>query len=279
MSDSLRLQTLALIGQEFLLNALANGSSLDSAMANMLLRPQARSGREVAATALTGRVRSDAATLRQSAKNAAEGATMASMIKDAAFAMGETLSKMHTVVQTLKQTPATLPEAETTFANLARSLSGIISGTRYNGISLLDKSGWATDERVTTSGTGETGTVALHMNGAQSTLTLRDLSDLDFSTLSLAALNPGNGDLDALLADISTAVGKLTTMSSGYESLAGAYTAEARYFENQADLLAATAERALGASRKSDGISGETVQSILMDLMLRDQGKIVDTSS
>jgi hypothetical protein len=61
----------------------------------MLINPgPVTSGKEKSATVLTGRIHSDAATLKQRAKNASEGAAMASIIKDSALSLGETLSEM-----------------------------------------------------------------------------------------------------------------------------------------------------------------------------------------
>lgn len=278
MADSLRTQTLALIGQEFLANALASGGSMDSAVASMLLYTgQPTSGREKAATALTGRIRSDSGMMRQASQNAAEGATMATLIKDATLTLGEKLSALQTVVQSYQAGQMTGAEAKDAFANIARNISATVSGTAYNGISLLDKSGW--DSRLTPSDTDNTASLSIQLGNAASTFTVRDLSDLKrFASIDVTTLTAQ--ELSDLVTGISTDIASVTAMSSGYESLAGSYTADAKYFENQAELLAATAAQTIKAASREDGSSsGQSVQSILIDLLLRDQGKIVDTSS
>lgn len=278
MADSLRTQTLALIGQEFLANALANGGSIDSSVASMLLyaSPPA-SGREKAATALTGRIRSDSGMMRQASKNAAEGATMAVLIQDAALSLGEKLSEMQTVVQSYQAGQMTGAEAQDAFANLAQSISSTVSGASYNGISLLDKDGW--DSRLTPSGTGDTASLSLQLGNTTSTFTVRDLSDLKrFATIDITTLDAQG--ISDLAAGISTDIGSVAAIASGYESLAGSYTSDAKYFENQSELLAATAAQAIKAAGRDDGSSsGQSVQSILINLLLRNQGKIVDISS
>jgi hypothetical protein len=280
MSDSLRLQTLALIGQEFLANALTNGASLDSTIAGMLLNVKpVTSGREKTAFALTGRIRGDAGMMRQAAKNASEGATMATLIKDAGHTLGEKLSEMQTVVQSLRAAQISPADATAAFNSIAQSISATVSGTQYNGISLVDKTAWANDERLTVATNASAATLSIQMGNASSTFTLRDLSSLkDYTSNTLNTMS--NADLDALIADISNNIGRVTDLSSGYEAIAGSYTADAKHFENQATLLAATAAKTIyGNQAEGEGSESETVQSILIDFLLRDQGKIVDTSS
>ncbi|MCC8193560.1 MAG: hypothetical protein LIP28_02810, partial [Deltaproteobacteria bacterium] len=103
MTDYLRHQTLALLGQQFLNQALVNGGSLNSVVADILLHPKAgTSGKEKTAAALTGRIRSDAAVMRQGARNAAEAAGMAELVKNATLTVAGTLSEMQTLVQSVR---------------------------------------------------------------------------------------------------------------------------------------------------------------------------------
>lgn len=271
MSDSLRLQTLALLGQQFLTHALANGGSLDSATADALLRPHAKSGRDISSSALTGRIRSDAGMLRQSAKNASEGAAMASLIKGGTLSLADTLNKM----QTLLQQPSPV-DAQAEFTTLVSTLRATIDNTQYNGISLLHGGSWNSDERVSAS--GDTGTITLQVGGAPSTFNLRDLSALGgrYDGLDLT----DSAAVAGALTQISKDLGTVTTMSTGYEALAGSYLSEAKHLEKQSEMLTLTALRAQG------GIAGDTpsnpddaAKNILLDILLRDQGNLVNKSS
>ena len=276
MSDFLRQQTLALLGQEFLSQALSNGGSLNSVVTDILLHPKPGNGREIAAAALTGRIRSDSAMLRQGARNASEGATMADMIKTATASMGETMTQMQDIVQKVRDGAMTAADATPVFKSLASQLTATIQGTQYNGISLLDKNGWQGDERLTVS--GDTATLPIQVGNAASTFSLRDLSALSRFENS----NLGNaGGLASLVNTLGKELASLDTMSSGYASLAGTYTGEAKYLEQQADTLALAAQKAQpGGSLFADmGDQESTLQSLLMDLILRDYGKVVDTSS
>lgn len=280
MAGSLHLQTLALMGRQFLAQALANGGSLDSAAQLMPQPGPFTTGREKAAAALTGRIRSDAATLMQSAKNALEGAAMSSMIKESALSLGETLSGMQTVVQSYASGQMDETAAQELFASLAGNLSAGVSGTRYNGISLMDQAGWD-DERLTV--TGDTATLSIQMGGA-STFSLRDFSSLkSLETVDLADENAADA-LASLMEDLSTRIATVNTVASGYEALASSYASQAKSLENQAAVLAKTAARAIAEAGKHPAdVAGpdpeKTLAALLLDMLLRDSGRVVDTSS
>ena len=282
MSDYLRQQTLALLGQEFLVQALSSSGSLNSAVAEILLRPAptATTGREKSAAALTGRIRGDSAVLLQGSKNASEAASMGTMIKDATHSMAETMNEMLTIAQAVKNNTMTAEDAEISFSMLASQLTGTIEGTQYNGISLLDKTGWAGDERLTESADGSSATLSIQVGNAASTFTLRDLSGMKgYETTDLS--DPSS--LTALIDSLSTNIGTLNTLSSGYQSVAGSYTGEAKFMEQQAAPLAAAAAKAQSGASQASGSSGasseDTLKSLVMDALLRDQGRLVDTSS
>ena len=88
------------------------------------------------------------------------------------------------------------------------------------------------------------------------------------------------GGLTALIDRLSTEIGTLNTMASGYQAVAGSYTSEAKYLEQQANTLALAAQKAQpGGALPEAGDSEQTLKSLLTDLVLRDQGKVVDTTS
>lgn len=281
MADYLRQQTLALLGQEFLTQALVNGGSLNSAMAEMLFssRPAQKSGREIAAEALTGRLRGDSAALRQGAKNAAEAATMADMIKTATLSLGETLSEMQTLAQSVQNRNMSAADANPIYQSLASKLAATVEGTRYNGISLLDKSGWDSDGRVAVS--GDTATISIQVGNAATDFTLRDLSVLkNFSSSypDLTALS--DADVNILVENLSRSIGTVNTMSSGYQALSGSFTGEARYLEQQADTLTLAAQKAMPGGNLPDIVDPESaLENLMTEILLRDQGRVVDTSS
>ena len=282
MAGSIQQQTLALLGQEFLTQALLSGGSLNSAMADMLLsaRSTQKNGREIAAEALTGRIRSDSAVMRQGAKNVAEAATMAEMAKTATLSLAETLSEMQTLVQSVRSDPSSATDANILYQGLASNLAAIVEGTQYNGISLLDGTGWATDKRLTVD--GDTATISIQVGTTATSVTLRDLSVLKIFSSSypdLAQLSLS--DLNILAEDISKSIGTVSTMSSGYQALAGSFTGQARYLEQQADNLTLAAQNARAGGllpNIGDGDTECSFKSLITEILLRNQGRLVDTS-
>jgi hypothetical protein len=79
-------------------------------------------------------------------------------------------------------------------------------------------------------------------------------------------------------------VGTVNTIASGYEALAGSYTSQAQSLENQSEVLTKTAARAISKAGKYPAdIAGSNqerlLDALLLDILLRDSGKVVDTSS
>lgn len=276
-SSSLRLQTLALLGQQFLAQALVNGGSLNEVVADTLLKPQTASGRQKSAAALTGRIRGDAGMLRQAGGNAAEASLMAGMVKDATFSLGENLNKMLTIVQSVANGETTAAEAKSAYDSLAGTVAATIGNTAYNGISLLDGTNWKNDERLTVEASGTAASLNIQLGNSGSAFNLRDLSHLT-SFSAAADLTPA--ELDATKAVLSLGITTVNTLSSGYGAMAESYASEAKHLKYQADNLALAAARAQFPAAGDDAPPGEeAVNALLLDILLRDQGKLVDTTS
>ena len=274
MALSLQSQTLALLGRNFLAQALANGGSMDDVIIDTLLHPQPKSAKEISATALTGRIRSDAGMLRQASKNADEAASIAAIAKEGTDSIATSLKAMKDLAQSVADGTAT-PDAATNYMNLAQSIKGVVSSTSYNGISLLDKDGWSGDERLTVDGGGDSAALSIQIGMGTSTLTLRDLSGLKtaFSATDLADPIAAAATATQLSEQLAT----IETMSSGYAGVAASYAGEAKSLTRQSEILATTAARAqMGAE---GGKPTPDANSLLLDLLLRDQGKLIDTSS
>ena len=200
---------------------------------------------------------------------------MATLIKNSTFAIAETLNKMQTTMQQAAAS-ATPEEYQAEYDNLASSLEAVITNTQYNGISLLDGTQWGTDERLARD--GNTATLGIHMGGGVSSFSLRDLSTLGaYNGLDLQ----DHTALTDKLAQVSKDLGTVSTMSTGYEAIAGSYLGEAKRLDSQAEILAQTAQRAQYGASSIEGSSNSegAIQNILLDFILRDQGKLVDKSS
>ena len=178
------------------------------------------------AEALTGRIRSDSAMLRQGAKNATEASNIASIVATSASTILTNLNQMLTLAQEVKADPTKGSVNGAAFTALAGELSSVASGTKYNNISLLDKTGWTNDSRLTISGDGKSSTFKLQMGYGSSTFTLNDLSYLNY--LKNVDLSSGTLDIDALISDLSTQINTAGVVYSRNNSLSVSYKSEAK---------------------------------------------------
>ena len=224
--------------------------------------PTYTSGTEMLAAALTGRIRTDASMLRQGAKNATEGANIATLIATSTSTVRDNLNQMLTLAQEVKADPTKGSVNGAAFTALAGELSSVVSGTKYNNISLLDKTGWTNDSRLTISGDGKSSTFKLQLGYGSSTFTLNDLSYLNY--LKSVDLSSGSLDIDALISDLSTQINTVDVIYSRNDSLSGSYTSEASVMVEQADILDKAAQDAMPSEE---------------DPLLRDIGSIISTTS
>lgn len=222
--------------------------------------PHYKSGKEIMAEALTGRIRSNSAMLRQGAKNASEAAAMANSITNAASSLRTTLSEMLTLVQEVQADPSQSASASSTFKNLASTLAATVTGAQYNGISLLDFDGWNKDGRLTV-GDDNTATLQIQLGYGTSKFILHDLSDLkDLKLIDLNGMQPANlTDLSENLKEYGRMV---DTLHSSYANWAKSYMSEEKFMNEQAEILMRTAKNAM---------PNET------DPLLRDRGGIVSS--
>ena len=221
-----------------------------------------KSGKEMMAEALTGRIRSDSAMLRQGAKNATEASNIASIVANSASNILGNLTDMLTLAQEVKADSTKAAANSVKFTALAQEITATISNSKYNNISLLDKAGWTGDSRLTVSADGNSATLKLQVGYDSSSFKLNDMSYLN--SLSRVDLTMGTLDLDALISNLSTNVTTANIIYEGNDALSAAYTSESEFLVKQADILTKAAEDAMPSEE---------------DPLLRDLGSIVSTTS
>ena len=221
-----------------------------------------RSGKEMMAAALTGRIRSDASMLRQGAKNATEASNMAGVVANSASTILGNLTDMLALAQEVKADSTKGAADSVKFKALAQEITATIANSKYNNISLLDKSGWTGDSRLTISADGNSATVKIQVGYDNSKFTLNDMSYLN--SLSSVDLSSASLDLDALISSLSTNVSTANVIYSGNDALSKAYTSESDFLVKQAGILAKAAKDAMPSEE---------------DPLLRDIGSIVSTTS
>lgn len=223
---------------------------------------QQRSGKEMMAAALTGRIRSDSTMLRQGAKNVTEASNMAGIVANSASTILSNLTDMLALAQEVKADSTKGAADSVKFKALAQENTAIISNSKYNGISLLDKSGWTGDSRLTVSSDGNSASLKIQAGYDNSKFTLNDMSYLN--ALASVDLSSSSLDLDALISTLSTNVNTANIIYSGNDALSKAYASESDFLVKQADMLAKAAKDVMPSEE---------------DPLLRDIGSIVSTTS
>lgn len=240
----------------------------DSGLLEELLKPKPRSGREMMAKALTGRLRGDAGALSQSSRNAMEGKDIADMLQASSANVNEALKTMGGVAARIAQN-GTATDADRQEYNAALdSVKSIVGNTTYNGIKLMDGKSWAADERLTVS--GGSARLGIRMGAMSRNLVLHDFSDMAaLDRAEDAFADPGDA------ADVKNTVDGLAQKASqygqGYKGVAAGFESSAKALEKQSEIMDRAAKRSIYGSR-------EDALSQLLSQLLGEQGNIVNRS-
>lgn len=202
-----------------------------------------KSGKEMMAEALTGRIRSDSAMLSQGAKNATEASNVASIVANSASTILTNLNQMLALAQEVKADSTKGAADAVKFTALAQGITSTIANAKYNNISLLAKSGWTGDSRLTVSADGNSATLKIQVGYDSSSFKLNDLSYLN--SLSSVDLSSGTLDLDALISSLSTNITTSNIIYEGNTALSDAYASESDFLVKQAEILTKAAEDAM----------------------------------
>jgi len=266
-SSSMLQGHIALLLQQQLIGQLSNlgdGISLTEA----LLQRQRKSGREISAEAITGKLRSDVGSLRQSARNLREGGAIAEIAKTGVSSIVESLEKMQKLAAGV--TSGNMTDADkAAYEAHVNSIQSIISSTAYNGISLMDGSRWDADERVAVS--GSTGSIGIQTGRGMRTLTLTNFSDEILGkndALNANATDDGT-DFTALAGDLSVLAQNMKMYEKSYGHIASSMESEAKSIERQSRIMDLTATRTIAGT-------GTDPASRLLFFLLSEQGKLID---
>lgn len=271
MSSSLmHMQTIIMLQQQ-LINQMLQFDSGDS-LKNTMFKRREKSGRQISAEALTGRIRSDSRVLRQASANLQEGAAIAGMAGAATTSMLASLEKMRELALERVTSGVNAPGAVSTYNDLAAGVKGTIRSTNYNGISLMDGGGWSDDERLRVAGDGKSASLDIQAGRTARPLTLTDFSDLlNGLDNGSAALEGSTADAQAVADSLSEIISTIKLQDKSYAYMADSFASDAKRMDRQSELLGKAAERNIPGKRK------ETVNGPL-SMLLSDQGKIVDNS-
>lgn len=253
--------------QDLLMNAYFQGSSVGANLREMVLgRPAVKPLTNPYDEAITGRLRADSATIRQGARNVKEGASMVGIAAEAVGTIRSTLEEMEDIASKIKSGELVWNTTIRDEYNALRDkITGIVQSTMYNGIALLDSTQWGTAQ--IDSG-GAVHVQAFLNGGFDVTFKALDSPTPPWSNLSGSSLNNATG-LQTELVELSQLLGYVDTVEDIYTERASGLEYQATALESQADLL----DQAVEARRQTPTLS---LEEILIRLLLRDTGTLMD---
>ncbi|MCL1986275.1 MAG: hypothetical protein FWG59_07500 [Betaproteobacteria bacterium] len=238
-------------------------------------------GADPLGAALGGRLRGDAAMLRQASSNVSEAQSMMSM---AAAATGNIASQLKEAQKLagdfLDLDPddpnyMTLAEKfQAQYETISKNIDSIIKTTMYNGIALLDGSAWGTDERLSVARDAGNNPVAasIHIQAGD------DGFPLTFSNMSTEFADVVNGHplfsdpegtpRPEVLTELSHLQSSAQIMADLYAGRAGSLQGQATSLQSQSKILEEAATQRAGTPAPMG------MQNILLNLILRDSGSI-----
>jgi len=241
---------------------------------NKLSRIAANS--DLLGTALGGRLRGDAAMLRQSSSNVSEAQTMMSMAATAAGNLASQLKEAQKIAgDFLDLNPADpnytalADKFQAQYNALSNNIDNIIKNTLYNGIALLDGNAWNNgDERLSVTRDANNNPMAASVYIQVG----NDGFPLTFSSMAAEFLNIAIGhglyDNPDVLTDLNSLQSQAQTLADLYSGRAGSLQSQATSLQSQAKILEeAAAQRAKTPTPAATG-------SVLLNLILRDSGGI-----
>ena len=252
--------------QDMLMNAYFHGSSVGANLRSMLLgRQPVQPLTNPFDEAITGKLRADSRTIRQNARNVREGGAMMGIAAEAVGRVKGLLEEMEALAKSVQEKiaeggSASLDDKED-YKALRLRIEGIVGSTKFNRIALLDGNQWGTDQ------IGADGKVFIQgFQDGGFDLNFRNLDR--FSPLGEDALDDG-GRLEDQLDLLSGFIADMATIGDIYTRRQEGLEFQASALESQADLL----DQAVQARRQTPP---KSLEEILLDLLFRNSGRIVD---
>ncbi|MBU1247063.1 MAG: flagellin, partial [Proteobacteria bacterium] len=179
-----------LLNQDFLTSSYLSGSTVGKSLRDMMLAKQpVQPLTNPFEEAITGSLRADSAAVKQNARNLVEAAKMMGTAKAAVGQINDALTQMESIIDQINsgELDGTSSVVQGEYDALKTKIDGIISGTDYNGISMLDSSKWGTQQ---ISSSGAVWIQSLKDSGFNITFnalnSLTNLGDLDGSVLGVS---------------------------------------------------------------------------------------------
>ncbi len=272
--------SMRMLQQDMLMNAYFHGSTVGANLRSMILGQQpVQPLTNPFDEAITGKLRSDSATIRQNARNVKEAASMMGIAADAVATIKSTLEEMEALAKKVKEErdnflddgglPANFEASDADkedYVAMRNRITSAIESTKYNNIALLDSSQWGTDQ-IDASGKVH---IQSFLDGGFD-VTFRGLEEQTGSQFTWSDLTGDDleTDPDGQISILSGYIGDMATIEDIYSRRRDGLSYQAAGLESQADLL----DQAVEARRQTPTLS---LEEILLQLLYRYSGTIVD---
>ncbi|MGE4299392.1 MAG: flagellin [Desulfovibrionaceae bacterium] len=261
--------TSQLLTQDILTNSLFANSGVGRSLRDLVLAKQ-----EVqpltypTEAALTGTMRADSAAVRQNSANVSEAANMMGIAASAMQQIADSLTAMEDIIDQINagELSASSSVVQADYNALRDKITGIIGGTDYNGIYMLDGSQWGTDQ-IDASGNVY---IQAFKNGGFN-ITFHNLDGITWSNLDGADLAAADTRATQL-SYVQDFASQVDTILDLYTNKQTALESQAAQLSSQADLL----DQAVAS--RSPRTASLTTEQLLLNLLLSDTGTIVDSS-
>ncbi|NCC26072.1 MAG: hypothetical protein EOM25_12900 [Deltaproteobacteria bacterium] len=259
--------SMQMLQQDMLTNAYFYGSPVGANLRAMILgRQPVQPLTNPFDEAITGRLRSDSAVIRQNARNVTEASSMMGVAKEAVATIKSTLKEMESLAKAVKEGDLTYSAGVAAEYNALRDkITAIIEDTEYNGIALLDGGRWGTDQ-IDAQGNVF---VQAFLNGGFNT-TFRALDEVAWSDLKGGDLDPADSaKLQAQIDTLSGFVGDMGTVEDIYSNRQSGLESQGTALRAQAELL----DQAVEARRHTPALS---LEEIILRLLFGSSGSLLN---
>lgn len=145
--------SLQLLQQDLLTNSLFAGGPVGESLRGMVLPSSGvaiTSLTNPSEEAVTGRLRSDAAALRQAGRNVGEAGAIYDSLESATTTLKTNFKRMQEIIDQVQAGSMSGTSAQSEYQDIEAQNKSIIQTLRYNGIYLMDGSGsnWSGDQRL-----------------------------------------------------------------------------------------------------------------------------------
>lgn len=220
--------------------------------------------------AISGRLRSDAGTTRQAARNVGEASSMVGVARTDMATIVDALADMEDIIDKIEtgELSQTSSVVQSDYDALRDKITGTISNSDFNGIALLDGSQWGTNQ-IDANGN-------VHIQSSKDggfNVTFHNVDGTDWTALQGSELDDSaGGDRAAQLALVQSYKSDMEAILSMYESKEASLDAQSLHLQSQAQLLDSAAQM----RKPSD--PNYSLEKLLLDLINRETGSLFDSS-